>query len=513
MGRMIKLGCKIIFGRTMVAILLLFIQIYILVISLIYFREYLELFYGGFILLTAFIIVYIINKEQNPMFKLAWVLPVCLLPVVGSLLYVFIEMNPGIFGMTRKLNRRIMETKPYLQTKESLQLKLEAEHSDIKQIAHYLERETKHGIYENTRIVYFPSGETKFKSLLEDLEQAEKFIFLEYFIIEKGVMWNSILEILERKASEGLEVRVMYDGTCSLALLPYKYPKTLRKMGIKAKMFSPIKPALSTSHNNRDHRKIIVIDGRIAYNGGINLADEYINQKEVYGHWKDVAIRLEGEAVISFTGMFLQMWNISEKGAEEYEKYLIPQMNTIQGQGYVIPFSDGPDTVEVIGKNVYIDMLYKAKEYVYIMTPYLIIDNEMISALLYSAKRGVDTRIILPHIPDKKTVFAVTRTFYPQLIRGGVKIYEYTPGFMHGKVFLSDSIKAVVGTINLDYRSLYLHFECGTYLYNTTAIEEIHRDFLETFDKSQLMTLEIYKNINIFSRGIGRIFRLVAPLM
>lgn len=513
MMKTIKLAFKVIFGRTMIVGLLLLLQIYILFGVFQYFGEYGQYFYGGFTLLAGIVIVYIINKDENPVFKLAWILPVCILPVLGALFYLFIELNPGIFGIKKKLEKRVLESKEFLKTEKSLQIKMKQEDTDLKQMSFYLEKMGGHGTYENTEITYFPLGELKFKALLEDLNKAEKFIFLEYFIIEKGVMWNSILEILKIKVSQGVEVRLMYDGMCSLVLLPYHYPKELSKFGIKAKMFSPIKPALSTHQNNRDHRKIVVIDGKIAYNGGVNLADEYINEKVVYGHWKDVAIRLEGDAVKSFTGMFLQMWNISEKGEEDYKKYLNVQNLSIKNIGYVIPYGDGPDTKEPIAENVYIDILYNAKEYVYIMTPYLIIDNEMVRALLYAANRGIDVRIILPHIPDKKTVFAVAKTFYPQLIQGGVKIYEYLPGFIHAKTFVSDGEKAVVGTINLDYRSLYLHFECATYLYHHSVIVDIEKDFIDTLEVSQMIKMEDYKKVNVFMRCTGRILRLIAPLM
>ena len=304
----------------------------------------------------------------------------------------------------------------------------------------------------------------------------------------------------------------MYDGTCSLILLPYNYPKKMEKMGIKCKIFSPIKPALSTYQNNRDHRKILVIDGNVAFTGGINLADEYINKKVVYGHWKDIGIMLKGEAVKSLTLMFLQVWNINSKEEEDYGKY-ISNAREEDAEGYVMPYGDSPVDNENAGELVYMDVINTAKDYVHIMTPYLILDNEMMTSLKYAAKSGVDVKLILPHIPDKWYAYLLARTYYKELIEAGVKIYEYTPGFVHAKAFVSDDKKAVVGTINLDYRSLYLHFECAVFTYKTTLAYDVEKDFQETLKKCEKITIENCKKFSIFKRIIGQILRLFAPLM
>jgi cardiolipin synthase len=267
-------------------------------------------------------------------------------------------------------------------------------------------------------------------------------------------MWDSILELLAGKAAEGVEVRVMYDGTCAITSLPFSYPKKLEAMGIRCKMFSPVRPMLSTVQNNRDHRKILVIDGKVGFTGGINLADEYVNRRERFGHWKDTAVMLRGEAVQSLTLMFLEMWNLDEKTPENWVKYCSFREAPAAAGGYVIPYCDSPLDNEMVGEFVYLDILNTAKRYVHMMTPYLILDNETITALCYAAKRGVETIIIMPHIPDKWYAYLLARTYYEELIRAGVQIYEYTPGFIHAKQFTSDDEKAVVGTINLDYRSL-----------------------------------------------------------
>ena len=298
-------------------------------------------------------------------------------------------------------------------------------------------------------------------------------------------------------------------------MLPYNYPKTLQEFGIKSKIFSPIRPVLSSHQNNRDHRKIVVIDGKVAFTGGVNLADEYINKKVRFGHWKDNAIMIKGEAVRSFLIMFLQMWNITEKKEEDYEKYLcyVNQEETIVDDGFVMPYGDSPFDEENVGEEVYMNMIYRAKHYVHIMTPYLILDNEMLRALIFSAKSGVDVKIIMPHIPDKWYAFVLAKTYYGELIDAGVKIYEYTPGFVHAKTFIVDGEEAVVGTINLDFRSLYLHFEDATYLYQNSEIDKIEEDYENTLKKCMLITKEMCKRLALKERVAGRILRLFAPLM
>ena len=312
-------------------------------------------------------------------------------------------------------------------------------------------------------------------------------------------------------------MRVMYDGMCCMMLLPYHYPQVLEKKGIRCKMFSPIKPTLSTHQNNRDHRKICVIDGHTAFTGGINLADEYINAVERFGHWKDTAVMLQGEGVQSFTMMFLQMWNITERQKENYGKYIYPGEELLNDAkpelGFVIPYGDSPLDGENVGERVYMDIINQARDYVHMMTPYLILDNEMVTALTFAAKRGVDTVLMMPHIPDKKYAYLLARSYYPELIEAGVKIYEYTPGFVHAKVFVSDDETAVVGTINLDFRSLYLHFECGVWIHKNPVVDAIEEDFLETLKKCRQVTLEDCRRYPFLPKFAGRMLRLIAPLM
>ena len=325
-------------------------------------------------------------------------------------------------------------------------------------------------------------------------------------------MWGRILSILERKAREGVEVRVLYDGTCIAGRLPYRYPQQLERLGIRCRMYAPLRPLVSTHYNNRDHRKIMVIDGQCAFTGGVNLSDEYINRRVLHGHWKDTAVCITGEAVRGFTLMFLQMWAVDEPQLEDFSRYL-DASRPVEAPGWVLPYGDSPFDRENIGEMVYMDILNRAARYVHITTPYLIIDHEMVVALMFAAKRGVDVKLIVPGQPDKRSVFAVTRSYYKELIEGGVKIYEYTPGFIHAKTFVSDGDTAVVGSINLDYRSLYLHFECAALLCGGPAVGEVEADFQATLAKCRRLTAEDCRRDRLDRRLIGWILRPFAPLM
>lgn len=508
---------RIIFGRTTFVLLFLLIQIVVLFGMFRWLQGYWLHAYWGFTILGALVVIYIINKRENTSFKLAWIVPVLVIPVFGMLFYLFVELDISSKLIAKRVGVLARETKPYLEQEEAVKRKLKKESLRVCNLAVYMEEYGGFPIYDNTNVQYFASGEEKFEQLKKELLQAKRFIFMEYFIVERGIMWNAILEILEQKVKEGVEVRFMYDGMCCLTLLPYHYPRELEKKGIKAKMFAPIKPALSTYQNNRDHRKIVVIDGHTAFTGGINLADEYINQKKRFGYWKDTAIMLKGDAVKSFTILFLQMWNITERQPEQYGKYFRdpeyfypPQLDM---SGFVMPYGDSPLDHETVGENVYIDILYQARRYVHIMTPYLILDDDMVRALAYASQRGVETVIIMPHIPDKKYAYLLARTYYGELIDAGVEIYEFTPGFVHAKMFISDDEKAVVGTINLDYRSLYLHFECGVFMYKNAVVKDVERDYQKTLEQCQRITKEDCRKYPLRCQFAGKALRLMAPLM
>ena len=508
---------RIIFGRTAFVVMSLLLQISILLAGFRFLSHYMVYIYGGFTLLSAFVILYVVNKDENPSFKLAWIIPITVIPVFGTLLYLFLELQWEGKIINRRLRENISDTQPYLKQNPRYMEQLAKTSRSNANLAAYIENSGSYPVYGSTNVKYYPVGEEMFEDMKKELEKAKRFIFMEYFIVERGEMWDSILEILERKVTEGVEVRFMYDGMCCLVLLPYSYPKELRSKGLKAKMFAPIRPALSTYQNNRDHRKILVIDGHTAFTGGINLADEYINRKVRFGHWKDTGIMVKGDAVTSFTMMFLQMWNITEKEPEDYGRYLRdpeffypPELSM---EGFVIPYGDSPLDQETVGELVYLDIINTARNYVHIMTPYLILNYELVQALQFAAKRGVETIIIVPHIPDKEYAFLLAKAHYEELIRAGVQIYEYTPGFVHAKVFTSDDEKAVVGTINMDYRSLYLHFECAAYIYRNEVIKDVERDFKETLAKSQVITLEECRHYPWYKKFAGRVLRLFAPLM
>lgn len=514
MKKFINIVFKIVFSRTMITFVLLLLQAGWLFLTFEWLGRYSDFTMVLMAILSAVLLIYIINKDEVPEFKLAWVIPICIFPLFGGLLYLFIVGNFGNIGLRKEINRRIRETESLQHTEEAVSCRLHEIGGHMENLSRYLEDTGGFPAYTDSAVTYFPAGEDKFADLLVELEKAEEFIFLEYFIVERGRMWDTVLEILKRKVKEGVEVRFMYDGMCSLVLLPYSYPKKLNAYGIRTKMFAPIIPLLSTAQNNRDHRKILVIDGKTAYTGGINMADEYINEKVRYGHWKDVAIKVEGDAVKSFTLMFLQLWNSSEKGEEDYAHYIrMGQKPEKRASGLVIPYGDGPTTQENVAETVYLDIINQAERYVHIMTPYFIVDNSMLDALQYAARRGVDVQLVIPHIPDKKPIFAMSRTFYPDLLSAGVKVYEYTPGFVHAKIFVSDDIKAVVGTINLDYRSLYHHFECAAYIFKNEVIPDIEKDFENTVEKCIAVDLPYYKKIPAFKRLMGRVLRLCGPLM
>ena len=505
---------NIIFSRVFILAALVLIQLYVFAATITYLNEYANYIYGFSLVLSVVAIIYVINSKSNPDFKLTWILLFMATPILGTAFYIYVKIQPGTAFIEKRLNDLYQITKPYLLQDKKILEDVRVSKPSNANLVSYLNNQISYPIYRNTSVTYFASGEEKFEALKEELLKAEDYIFMEYFIVEKGMMWNEILDILKAKVWQGVDVRFMYDGMCSMQLVPYHYDRELKRAGIKCKQFSPIRPVLSSYQNNRDHRKICVVDGKVAFTGGINLADEYINQKERFGHWKDTAIMVEGEAVQSFTMMFLQMWNLTERRSENYARYLVPQSEEFKRElGFVLPYADSPFDKRNVGEQVYLHILNHAKKYVHIMTPYLIIDDDMRSTLEYVAQCGIEVIIIMPHIPDKWYAFVVAKTYYESLIKAGVQIYEYTPGFVHAKVFVSDNDTATVGTVNLDYRSLYHHFECGAFIYNNPVVWDVEKDFQETLKMCQKITLKDLKHRNIVEKICGWVLRLVAPLM
>ena len=475
--------------------------------------NYFVYFYAGSVLLSLLITLGIINSKSNPAYKIAWLIPILLFPVFGGLIYLLFGsdrtgryLRKKLQGIGTEMDNVIGEAH---RRSGAEQLPPDAANQS-RYISHYAYCPP----YQNTTTEYLPLGEVKFERMVEELKKAKHYIFLEYFIIQEGKMWNTILDILRQKAAEGVDVRVIYDDMGCIMILPTGYDRTLEQMGIKCRIFNPFVPILSSRFNTRDHRKICVIDGNVGFTGGINLADEYINAYEKHGHWKDTSILLKGEAVFNLTVMFLSMWDYLDgtTGKTDYSRYY-PTVWDENAKGYVQPFADNPLDDEAVGETVYLNLINKAKRYVYITTPYLILSTEMLTALTSAAKCGVDVRIITPHVPDKWYVHAVSRSHYQPLIEAGVKIYEYTPGFIHAKTFVVDDDYAVVGTINLDYRSLYLHFECAVWMYQTPSVAQVRDDFFKTQQISQEITLEECRSLS-FPRRLGRsVLRVFAPLM
>lgn len=506
---------NLIFSRMTIVGMLILLQVGIIISVLWKLSNYFVYFYIICVLISVIVVIHLVSKNENPSYKLAWAIPIMLFPVFGGFFYILAGNNRLGKKLTKRLEEVYKRTSPLLQQDESIMEELAQQDKNIANQARYIKDFSCYPIYKNTKTKYFSPGEKFFEALVEELEKAEHFIFMEYFIIDEGMMWDTVLEILERKAKQGVDVRVMYDDIGCLKTLPYRYDETLRKKGIKCLVFNPLAPVVSIILNNRDHRKITVIDGHVGFMGGINLADEYINAVERFGHWKDAAIMLKGEAVWNLTMMFLQTWDFTTDECKDYSIYkpYVHHPEPFESDGYVQPYGDSPLDHETVGENVYLNLLHKAKDYVYICTPYLIVDNEMVTALSLAAKSGVDVRIITPHIEDKWYVHILTRAYYEELIKVGIKIYEYTPGFIHSKTFVSDDEVGVVGSINMDYRSLYLHFECGTWLYKTETIRDIKEDFLDMLEIATPITLEDCRRVKLVTRLMRSILRLFAPLM
>lgn len=480
-----------------------------IVVALCYYVPY---FYIAAYLTEIFCVLRIISSDDNPDYKVPWLLFVLIIPIAGFMLYFMFYSRT----LQKRFIKRMDELKRHGYDHDDGEILSSLRESDPNAFAQatMLCKIADCHVFTNTKQDYFPLGEDMFARLLVDLESAKKFIYMEYFIIEEGKFWNSILEILKRKAAEGVEVKVLYDDIGCMMTLPGDYHKTLRTYGIEATPFSRLKGNADSEFNNRSHRKITVIDGRVGYTGGVNIADEYINEVVKYGHWKDTAIRLEGDAVKELTKLFAVDYGINCRKLPEMNAELYPETGDISAQGYVIPFGDGPNPIyeRRVGKSVIQNMLSGATRYAWMTSPYLIIDNDLCTDLENAALRGVDVRIILPHIPDKKIVFGMTRSFYSRLMSAGVKIYEYEPGFIHAKSYLADDRIAMIGTINLDYRSLVHHFENGAWMYNCEAVGALKSDIEATLSKSIEVTPDMLKT-NLLQRIIRAVVRIFAPML
>ena len=453
---------KKLLSRTAITAVIILVQIVWIVALLLRLSDALPVMNYVLRILSLVAVLHVIKNDMDPSYKVSWVLFIALLPLFGGLMYVLFGNKRPTRFIRDKLNVQLEETQRYYALRSSDVEEIDDD--DARGLFKYLESYSGYRACRDTKTEYFPVGEDMFARLIPELEKAEEFIFLEYFIINSGHMWDSVLDVLRHKVAQGVDVRVIYDDVGCADYLPANYCQTLRSYGIKAMVFNKFVPVVSVVMNNRDHRKITVIDGKVGFIGGINISDEYINKKERFGHWKDCGILVRGKAVWSMTVMFLSLWGYVDRSEEDVSRFRADYPEKRGGTGFLQPFADSPLDNEDVGATILQSVISSAQERMWIMTPYLILDDKMTTALCVAAKTGVDVRIITPGIPDKWYVHAVTRANYEELTRAGVRIFEYTPGFIHSKVYLADTKQAVVGTVNLDFRSLYLHFEDAVYL-------------------------------------------------
>lgn len=508
---MIRLARYLIRKRIVVAVMIL-TQLAFLMIFVYSMSQYALPVYSALIFLSVIVVIYIVNRPDNPSYKLSWAILILVVPIVGGVLYL-------VFGGKKipKALRKEMVTSsnvnaPFLIQDPAVLNQIRHMDPQIFKQINYLWRNCYFPVYENTQSEYFTTGEAKFEAMKRELKKAERYIFVEYFIVKQGLMWNSIQDILVEKVKEGVDVRLIYDDFGS-SDLPRDFASRMNGLGIKTYVFNPLKPLLAILMNNRDHRKICVIDGKIGFVGGINLADEYINVVERFGHWKDTAVMIKGEAVWSLTVMFLTFYNYLSKADEDILQFKNTDIQEFVSDGYVQPYSDSPTDEEQVGETVHMNIINLSKRYVYIMTPYLIIGYEMQKALITAAKNGIDVRLMVPHIPDKWYVHAITKSNYEQLIKGGVRIFEYEPGFMHAKTLVADDEAAIIGTTNMDFRSYYMHFECGILFIESKVIGDLKEDFLQTQKQCIEITMEDCLRVPTLKRWGRAILNLFSALL
>ena len=461
--------------------------------------------------LGAITSIFIINKRGNPDHKITWIVFILIFPIFGISIYLLWGGGRVLPHLRKKMRACESHYKPYLKMDDSVLNSIRYFDMPHSRQAEYLTNEANSPLYSNTSAEYLPSGERYFERLLEELENAKEYIYIEFFIIAEGYMWDKIYAILKQKASEGVEIKIIFDDFGSIKRQHKGFLQKIRKDGIEISVFNPIYPLFNNFLNNRNHRKIVVIDGILAFTGGINIGDEYINYEERFGHWMDSGVIIKGNAVTSFLCMFLTMWEfITGKRIDAAPR--IKETNIVD-DGFAIPYSDGPLNLNNPAEGIYSQILNSAQKYVYIMTPYLVIDDMMTSTLCMAAKSGIEVCIVTPHIPDKWYVHNVTQYNYLELLQAGVKIYEYTPGFLHSKIFLSDDLIATVGSVNMDYRSFVFHFECGVWLDNKEAALDIKQHFREVLAVSQEITLKNWKKRTLKLRLKQAILHIFGPLM
>ena len=502
---------KFLVSRMVIAALLIVLQMVLLLMWLYRMTIAFELLSMANVL-SLLTVIYVINLEEDGSYKIAWCILILAAPVIGTALYILCagkKIPQKLFKGTTQCDQ---EMQTLLNQDPAIPEELGQERNDIRKLFDYGRKVSNFPVYKNTEATYFRSGEDMFPVFLEELKKAEKFILMEYFIIAQGSVWDEVLGILKEKTAQGVEVKLIYDDFGCLEKVPRRFFKEMNELGIETYRFNRIRPALIIQMNNRDHRKICVIDNKVGFTGGVNLADEYMNRIRRYGYWKDSAVMLKGDAVRSLTVMFLGMYTyLSQKTDIVYSDYL-PECDTVNGDGYYQPFSDTPTDEADVSLSMHLNITNHAVKYLYIDTPYLILNQDMRTALCLSAMNGVDVRILVPHIPDKRIVYSVTRSNYQTLINAGVRIYEYLPGFNHAKCMVSDDELALIGSINTDYRSYFLHFEAGVLMYNSRLAEEIKEDFLQALSQSYEVTSTDCARVNRLVRTYRALLRVFTPL-
>ncbi len=502
--------------KRLIFVLLSLVFEFLLIISLfVWLNDYAEWITIFTRILAALLVLFIYNKDQTSAMKMPWIILIMVLPIFGIALYFLI----GLSASTKEMRKRYKDIDkvlfPYLPENKVAAEKLTDQDKRAANIASYIYGRSGYPIYDNTDIVYYDDGAKGLEAQKEELKKAERFIFMEYHAIENAESWQGIQEILEDRVQAGVDVRVFYDDMGSIGFVNLDFVKILESKGIRCRVFNPFVPGLNLFLNNRDHRKVTVIDGKVGFTGGYNLANEYFHLTEPYGFWKDTGIKITGDAVKSLTVTFLEMWNAirgDDENDTEFDEYFQDHEYHAKEKGFVIPYADLPIDDERLGEDVYMSVASYAKDYVWFVTPYLILTDEMIHTLGLAAKQGVDVRVITPGIPDKKLVYSITRSYYNSLVKNGVRIYEFTPGFCHAKMSIADDRIATCGTINLDYRSLYHHFENGCLFTGCDAVLRVREDFENMMAQSREVT-EDYRNPRAGRKLLQLFLRLFSPLL
>ena len=502
---------KILASKLFITGILIIAQIVVMFVGIYLLSQWLLPVYIILTIMDILVVLYVVNANISPAYKINWLIISAIFPLASGVLYLMFGSRRVPPKFRREHLASVLKFKPLLKNDEVLSEVSKGDESIYKQIK-YINDYSYFPLYKYNKSTYYPTGESMFEALLEDMKEAKHYIYIEMFILQQGKLLNAILEVLEEKVKEGVDVRLIYDDIGSAMYLSRDFNRLLKEKGIKYQMFNPMRPILLVTMNNRDHRKLVVIDGNVGYTGGLNFGDEYINEVSLYGLWKDAGIRIEGTAVKNMTVMFLQFWQASTEQIITLPEGE-PVVEFTEEKGYVQPFSDSPTDSEDVSKTAHLNMIWSAKHHLYIMTPYFVVDNETLSALKQASKNGIDVRIILPHVPDKVYMLESARSYYKELISAGVKVYEYTPGFIHSKVMMADDRIAIVGTINMDYRSYYLNFECATLLYKTKALKDIRKDFDRTFEESQLIDMADCLKIPLYKVIIRAVLKLFAPIM